>query len=70
MPVATRYPMIRTNARSPRSDNLHGIHCSLSRRPCGGATIVTLAQLRPWVDGVAVKPAETLKKRRLKVLLP
>ena len=31
--------------------------------------IVTVAQLRRWVDGVAVNPDETLKKRRLKVLL-
>jgi hypothetical protein len=31
--------------------------------------IVTLAQLLRWVDGVAVSPEETLKKRRLKELL-
>ena len=31
--------------------------------------VVTLAQLRRWVDGVAVSPDETLKKRTLKVLL-
>jgi hypothetical protein len=31
--------------------------------------VVTVAQLRLWVDGVAVSPDETLKKRRLKELL-
>jgi len=31
--------------------------------------VVTVAQLRRWVDGVAVSPDETLKKRRLKELL-
>ncbi len=30
---------------------------------------LTLAQLRRWVDGVAVSPDETLKKRKLKELL-
>lgn len=30
---------------------------------------VSLAQLRRWVDGTAVSPDETLKKRRLKALL-
>ena len=30
---------------------------------------VSLAQLRRWVDGIAVSPDETLKKRRLKELL-
>lgn len=30
---------------------------------------VSLAQLRRWVDGVAVSPDETLRKRRLKGLL-
>ncbi len=33
------------------------------------AHVVTVAQLRRWVDGVAVNPDETLKKRRLKMLL-
>ena len=30
---------------------------------------VSLAQLRRWVEGIAVSPDETLKKRRLKTLL-
>jgi hypothetical protein len=30
---------------------------------------VTVAQLRRWVDGIAVSPDETLKKRKLKELL-
>src|SRR3954452_10492286 len=30
---------------------------------------VSLSQLRRWIDGVAVSPDETLKKRRLKALL-
>jgi hypothetical protein len=30
---------------------------------------VSLAQLRRWVEGVAVGPEETLRKRRLKTLL-
>jgi hypothetical protein len=30
---------------------------------------VSLAQLRRWVDGIAVSPEETLRKRRLKGLL-
>ena len=30
---------------------------------------VTVGQLRRWVDGVAVSPEETLKKRKLKELL-
>jgi hypothetical protein len=30
---------------------------------------VTLAQLRRWVDGIAVNPDEMLKKRKLKQLL-
>ena len=30
---------------------------------------VSLAQLRRWVDGVAVSPDETLRKRKLKELL-
>ena len=30
---------------------------------------VTLEQLRRWVDGIAVSPDETLRKRRLKELL-
>ena len=30
---------------------------------------VTVGQLRRWVDGVAVSPDETLKKRKLKELL-
>jgi hypothetical protein len=30
---------------------------------------VSLAQLRRWVEGIAVSPDETLKKRRLKALL-
>src|SRR4051795_1657394 len=30
---------------------------------------VTLAQLRRWVEGIAVSPDETLRKRRLKALL-
>ena len=30
---------------------------------------VSLAQLQRWVDGVAVSPDETLRKRRLKELL-
>ena len=30
---------------------------------------VSLAQLRRWVDGIAVSPDETLKKRKLKALL-
>ena len=30
---------------------------------------VSLAQLRRWVDGTAVSPDETLRKRRLKELL-
>jgi hypothetical protein len=30
---------------------------------------VSLAQLRRWVEGVAVSPDETLRKRRLKTLL-
>jgi hypothetical protein len=31
---------------------------------------ISVAQLRRWVDGIAVSPDETLKKRRLKALLP
>jgi hypothetical protein len=31
--------------------------------------VVTVAQLRRWLDGVAVSPEQTLKKRRLKELL-
>jgi hypothetical protein len=31
---------------------------------------VTLLQLRRWVDGIAASPEETLRKRRLKALLP
>jgi hypothetical protein len=30
---------------------------------------VSLAQLRRWVEGIAVSPDETLRKRRLKTLL-
>ena len=30
---------------------------------------VSLAQLRRWVEGIAVSPDETLKKRKLKALL-
>jgi hypothetical protein len=30
---------------------------------------VSLAQLRRWVDGVAVSPDDTLRKRKLKALL-
>lgn len=30
---------------------------------------VSVAQLRRWVDGIAISPDETLKKRKLKVLL-
>ena len=30
---------------------------------------VSVAQLRRWVDGVAVSPDETIKKRKLKALL-
>jgi hypothetical protein len=30
---------------------------------------VSLAQLRRWVDGVAVSPDEILKKRRVKAML-
>jgi hypothetical protein len=30
---------------------------------------VTVAQLQRWVDGVAISPDETLKKRKLKALL-
>ena len=30
---------------------------------------ISLAQLRRWVEGVAVSPDETLRKRRLKTLL-
>jgi hypothetical protein len=30
---------------------------------------VTMAQLRRWVEGMAVGPDETLKKRRLRELL-
>src|SRR3954453_4438054 len=30
---------------------------------------VSLSQLRRWVEGVAVSPDETLRKRRLKTLL-
>ena len=30
---------------------------------------LTVQQIRPWCDGVAVSPDETLKKRRLKQLL-
>jgi hypothetical protein len=30
---------------------------------------VSVAQLRRWVDGIAVSPEETLRKRRLKELL-
>jgi len=30
---------------------------------------VSLAQLRRWVEGIAVSPDETLRKRRLKALL-
>ena len=30
---------------------------------------VSLSQLRRWVDGIAVSPDETLRKRRLKALL-
>jgi hypothetical protein len=30
---------------------------------------VSLAQLRRWVEGIAVSPDETLRKRRLKSLL-
>ena len=30
---------------------------------------VTIAQLRQWVEGTAVGPDETLKKRRLRALL-
>jgi hypothetical protein len=30
---------------------------------------VSLAQLRRWVDGVAISPEETLRKRKLKELL-
>ena len=30
---------------------------------------VSLAQLRRWVQGIAVSPDETLRKRRLKILL-
>ena len=31
--------------------------------------VVTIVQLRRWVDGVAVSPNETLKKQKLKALL-
>ena len=30
---------------------------------------VTVAQLRRWVEGIAVSPVETLKERKLKTLL-
>jgi hypothetical protein len=30
---------------------------------------VTVAQLRRWVDGIAVSPGETLKKKKLRELL-
>ena len=30
---------------------------------------VSVSQLRRWVDGIAVSPDETLRKRRLKALL-
>jgi hypothetical protein len=30
---------------------------------------VSLSQLRRWVEGIAVSPDETLRKRRLKALL-
>jgi hypothetical protein len=30
---------------------------------------VTIAQLHRWIDGIAISPDETLKKRRLKQLL-
>ena len=30
---------------------------------------ISLTQLRRWVEGIAVSPDETLKKRRLKALL-
>jgi hypothetical protein len=30
---------------------------------------VSLAQLRRWVEGIAISPDETLRKRRLKALL-
>ena len=31
--------------------------------------IVSLAQLRRWVEGIGVSPDETLRKRRLKTML-
>jgi hypothetical protein len=31
--------------------------------------LITVAQLRRWVDGIAISPDETLKRRRLKMLL-
>jgi hypothetical protein len=46
-----------------------GTPLEIQVREAATAHTVTVAQLRRWVDGVAVSPDETLKKRRLKVLL-
>jgi hypothetical protein len=51
--------------------------CRTERGFCGSQEVrepatthyVTVAQLRRWVDGVAVSPDETLKKRKLREFL-
>jgi hypothetical protein len=46
-----------------------GTELEVQVREPATAHVVTVAQLRRWVDGIAVSPEETLRKRRLKELL-
>src|SRR3954467_4523073 len=46
-----------------------GIRLEIQVRHPATTHSVSLAQLRRWVDGIAVSPDETLKKRKLKALL-
>jgi hypothetical protein len=46
-----------------------GIRLEIQVRHPATTHSVSLAQLRRWVEGIAVSPDETLKKRKLKALL-
>jgi hypothetical protein len=46
-----------------------GIRLEIQVRHPATTHSVSLAQLRRWVEGIAVSPDETLRKRRLKTLL-
>jgi hypothetical protein len=68
--VDRRAQPLRCEIAEPRSARIEDrSRLEIQVRHPATTQCVSLAQLRRWVDGIAVSPDETLKKRKLKALL-